>query len=36
LQSASDTAAQILAYCQSDQFAREPIADIRTLAMPPS
>ena len=31
LQSASDTAAQILAYCQSDQFAREPIADIRTL-----
>ena len=36
LQSASDTAAQILAYCQSDQFAREPIADIRTLAMSPS
>ena len=31
LQSASDTAAQILGYCQSDQFAREPIADIRTL-----
>ena len=36
LQSAADTAAQILAYCQSDQFAREPIADIRTLAMPSS
>ena len=31
LQSAAATAAQILAYCQSDQFAREPIADIRTL-----
>ena len=36
LQSAAATAAQILDYCQSDQFAREPIADIRTLAMPPS
>ena len=36
LQSAADTAAKILAYCQSDQFAREPIADIRTLAMPSS
>ena len=31
LQSASDTAAKILAYCLSDQFAHEPIADIRTL-----
>ena len=31
LQSASDTAAKILAYCQSDQFAHEPIADIRML-----
>ena len=35
LQSASDTAAKILAYCQSDQFAREPIADIRTLDTSP-
>lgn len=35
LQSASDTAAQILAYCQSDAFAREPIADIRTLDTSP-
>ena len=31
LQSASDTAAQILAYCQSDAFAREPVTDIRTF-----
>lgn len=31
LQSAADTAAKILAYCLSDQFASEPIADIRTL-----
>ena len=31
LQSASDTAAQILAYCQSEAFAREPVTDIRTL-----
>ena len=35
LQSASDTAAKILAYCQSDAFAREPIADIRTLDTSP-
>ena len=31
LQSAADTAAKILAYCLSDQFAREPVTDIRTL-----
>ena len=31
LQSAAATAAKILAYCLSDQFAREPVTDIRTL-----
>ena len=31
LQIAADTAAKILAYCQSNPFAREPIADIRNL-----
>ena len=31
LQSAATTAAKILAYCQSDQFARDPVTDIRTL-----
>lgn len=31
LQSATATAAKILAYCLSDQFAREPVTDIRTF-----
>ena len=31
LQSAAATAAKILAYCQSDAFAREPVTDIRTF-----
>lgn len=31
LQSAAATAAKILAYCLSDQFAREPVTDIRTF-----
>ena len=31
LQSATATAAKILAYCLSDQFARDPVTDIRTL-----
>lgn len=35
LQNANDTALKILAYCLSEQFGSEPIADIRTISSLP-